>query len=295
MSKHEAAQQLIDFIEEKLRDWVPPEYWKPEPRTPFRDPMMWALFSPAFVWIIGAAIYGGEAIRARDIQAATDGLGSWMMVIGGEVGTIFVVIEVFRKLLNEDHGWIERLFDIGGLAISMIATLGVVAVPFARQTSIVHEWVNLVRTYGPLVLLVCSVFDFYANGMEAGFYLMTFAQRWEKWNQDKRTFQERERNKYIALLTQPVNYVAATPDAPPAADEAPVTQDDAPPAADEAPVQLNKPMFDKWLASLNGRRDTLTRDEVLQWAIGLGADVSSATGRATRDKVMRWCRRAEIN
>jgi len=65
--------------------------------------------------------------------------------------------------------------------------------------------------------------------------------------------------------------------------------------ATPATATLHKRDFDAWLASLNGDRATLTRQDVLAWAEGRCIDVSVATGKSQRDKVSRWCRSQSKN
>lgn len=54
-----------------------------------------------------------------------------------------------------------------------------------------------------------------------------------------------------------------------------------------AAVILTIADFRTFLASHNGNRATLTRDDVFDWAEAAGLDV---TDRDNRDKVSRWCR-----
>ena len=57
-----------------------------------------------------------------------------------------------------------------------------------------------------------------------------------------------------------------------------------------ATVVLIKQHFDEWIASHNGTSATLKRDDALEWASDAGVDISTATGKRDRDKVLRWWR-----
>jgi len=62
---------------------------------------------------------------------------------------------------------------------------------------------------------------------------------------------------------------------------------DAPLARQARATDASKADFDAYIASLNGERASLTRDEVYAWASTLGMDMDN---KPTRDKVTRWCR-----
>jgi hypothetical protein len=116
------------------------------------------------------------------------------MVIGGEIGTLAAASEVFRKSRVETGDRRAVLFgllsirsteanslDWLGLLVSLVATLGNLFVVYAAITTLDDGWVQTVRSYGPLVLLLCSGLDFYANVMEFGFFNASFDERMEKW------------------------------------------------------------------------------------------------------------------
>lgn len=57
-----------------------------------------------------------------------------------------------------------------------------------------------------------------------------------------------------------------------------------------AGTTLTKRHFDEWVASRNGGGGALTRKDALAWARDAGVDISAATGKRDRDKVLRWWR-----
>jgi len=164
-------------------------YWKPEPRL--WDWAFWSLLVPASAWVVGVIIYGAQALMAAELKWAGQDIGSALMVLGGESGTLFTVMEVYRKSKTGDaNGW-----DWSGIVVSLVSTLGVMLVIFTRQTALTAAWIEPMRNWGPLVLLLCSALDFYANVVELGYYRASFEDRWDRWNQGRWNHNQRERER----------------------------------------------------------------------------------------------------
>jgi hypothetical protein len=181
-------------------------WWKPEPKL--WDWAFWSLLSPASLWVVGVIVYGAEALMAAELTWTLQGWGSTLMVIGGESGTLFTVMEVFRKSKSRD----ANFWDWSGIFVSLVSTLGVLLVIFTRQTRLNVSWIDPVRTWGPLVLLLCSALDFYANVIELGYYRASFEERWEKWNEGRWKHELRERNRLRELDEPPQLREASTQD-----------------------------------------------------------------------------------
>jgi hypothetical protein len=164
-------------------------YHRPEPRL--FGLAFWSLLIPAVIWVIGAIIYGAEAFKAQSLSWQGQGIGSTLMVIGGELGTITTAWQIFRKKKSDS----ENFWDWVCLGISLIATEGTLFVIFTRQTDIVATWVTLSQTYGPLALLLFSGLDVYANVHELGMYNRYFDEAWEKWNEGRYQDELKQRRK----------------------------------------------------------------------------------------------------
>lgn len=160
------------------------QYWKPQPKLYGLD--FWALLLPAVCYAIGVILFGGEAIQAGAITGETQGCGSWLMVIGGEIGTLSSVFEVFRKHKDARASWL----DWSGIGISLAATLGILLVVFTKLTPLTVEWIEPIKNWGPLILLLCSGVDFYANVMEFAFYRAHFDEQWTAWNDAKHIWEQ---------------------------------------------------------------------------------------------------------
>jgi len=174
-----------------------PRYWRPEPKL--WDWAFWSLLAPAAVWVVGVIIYGAQALMAAELKWEGQDIGSLLMVMGGEAGTLFTVMEVFRKSKSDDaNGW-----DWSGIAVSLLSTLGVMLVIFTRQTTLDAKWIDPVRNWGPLVLLLCSALDFYANVIELGYYRASFEERWDRWNELRARDATRKANRVEAALNPP--------------------------------------------------------------------------------------------
>ncbi len=151
------------------------DYWKPKPKR--HGFAWWALLVPAVVYGGGVIIYAHNAFVPGMAHQNGHAIGSALMVFGGESGTLAAAAEVFRKQAAKKTNWM----DWGGLAVSLVATLGNLFVVYVSLTELPVAWVGFVRLYGPLVLLICSGVDFYAGLMEFGFYNASFDARYEKW------------------------------------------------------------------------------------------------------------------
>ena len=172
---------------------MPTRYWRPEPRL--NDGTFYALLVPACVYVAGVIVYGAEAMKAGAFTWTQQGIGSALMVIGGEAGTLATAVEVFRKQRASEVAPLDWL----GLFVSLVATLGALFVVFARQTTLSAGWVAAVRSYGPLVLLLCSGLDFYANVMELGFYRASYDARWTNWNDRRHTWEQAQAAKSVVV------------------------------------------------------------------------------------------------
>lgn len=162
------------------------EYWRPEPQR--RGFAWWALLLPAVVYSAGVIVYAHAAFVPGAVHENGHAIGSALMVFGGEAGTLMAASEVFRKSQTKDTNALDWI----GLVVSLIATLGNLFVVYTALATLSMRWVNWARTYGPMVLLLCSGLDFYANVMEFGFYNASFDRRWESWNDDCHAWRARK-------------------------------------------------------------------------------------------------------
>jgi len=183
-------------------------YWRPEPRL--NDGTFYALLVPACVYVAGVIVYGAEAMKAGAFTWSQQGIGSALMVIGGEAGTLATAMEVFRKQRASEVAPLDWL----GLFVSLVATLGALFVVFARQTTLAAGWVAVVRSYGPLVLLLCSGLDFYANVAELGFYRASYDERWSSWNDARHVWEQKRASTPVADVAEMPK--SATSEPPPA-------------------------------------------------------------------------------
>lgn len=178
------------------------KYWKPEPKQ--RSFAWWALLLPAVVWFVGVIFYAHNALVPGMAQENGHAIGSALMVIGGESGTLAAASEVFRKHAEGE----TVLLDWLGMIVSLVATLGNMLVVYvALATHLQAPWIDPVRQWGPLVLLLCSGLDFYAGVMEFGFYNAGFNARWIAWNDGEHAWRQAQETRRAKLEAPPVAVV----------------------------------------------------------------------------------------
>ena len=168
-------------------------FWKPEPR---RHSGAWhSLIWPSVIYVGGLILYGHGAFTTGDTIGNTQAIGSALIVIGGELGTIGAVTEVFRKYLAEHEEC--NAFDWIGLLVSLIATLGNLFVAYSNLATIQTVWVDMVRLYGPFIQILCSGLDSYFSLVEFGFYNASWERRWALWNTERHIWQEQEQARQV--------------------------------------------------------------------------------------------------
>ncbi|RPJ18856.1 MAG: helix-turn-helix domain-containing protein, partial [Planctomycetaceae bacterium] len=167
---------------------------------------------PALIYVAGITLYGMEAMKAGKLLIGdwAQSMGSTLMIVGGETGTIWTTFEVFRKsrvkhavkdAKGKEHTANEtNALDWLGLLVSIGASMGALFVIYARQAQMSAPWIAWVLANGPLVLLLCSVLDQAATVMELAFYRASFDERWSQWNDARHAYEQ----KVSAKATQEV-------------------------------------------------------------------------------------------
>lgn len=168
------------------------QFWKPQPREPWRDWRMFSMLVPAIVSAVGFFITGIFAFAFSDIAVIAPGVQSWMVIIGSalivfgaELNTPFTTIEVFRKILRKEHNdW-----DISALIVSLVGTMINLLVTFATRINLPNTWQAFVLNWGPLLSGTAVTCDYYGAMVELGFLFGSFEMRMEKWLEERREWQ----------------------------------------------------------------------------------------------------------
>ena len=190
-------------------------YWKPEPRLwDFVSILLLASATASavgYIFFVRQAFIGGAD---GDILWARQA-GSWLLAFGGEGGTLFATLEIFRKQQSED----DRVtpWDWGGLLTSALATLS--GLVLAYIPAMQSEQLAWLQGHGALLLLPVSVLDYYSTLMELGYRQASFATRWEAWNDARHVWETTQRTmaekKANAAKETPVaRHDAVEPDKP---------------------------------------------------------------------------------
>jgi hypothetical protein len=169
---------------------MPDQFWKPEPKAPWRDWRTWGMFVPLLASMLGFAFTGLFAFAFSDIGVIRAEVQSWMVIVGSalivwgaEANTPFTVIEVFRKILRKEHnGW-----DISALAASLTGTAINVLVTFASRQVLFGDslWRQLALSWGPLISGVAVTLDYYGGMIELGFLFGSHEARSDQWRLER--------------------------------------------------------------------------------------------------------------
>lgn len=169
------------------------KYWKPQPKPwDFIAILLLAsaiASSAGFILFVSQAFIGGadgDALWVRQI-------GGWLLAIGGEGGTLFATLEIFRKQQSEsDH---VTAWDWGGLIVSALATLSGLTLAYIPTVPITESWLLWLQQRGALILLPMSVLDYYSTIMELGYRQASFGKRWEAWNDARHAWETSQQTR----------------------------------------------------------------------------------------------------
>jgi len=168
-------------------------YWHSRPDR--FDVRGWSLLVPSIASAVGFCAFAILAFSFTELQTLPADFRRWLVIVGsvalalgGEVGTLTTVVEIFRK------DGAAQAWDWVGFVISILATIAAFVLAFAALLGVSATWSAWVRMWGPIVLGVLAALDSYVNFAELGLYLATYDERLQTWeerhNEDARQYAE---------------------------------------------------------------------------------------------------------
>jgi hypothetical protein len=172
------------------------DFWMEKPRA-----LGWrglSLLIPSLITAVGLCSFAVLAFSFTELQTLPPQFkkalvlsGAFSLALGGEVGTVFSVIEIYRKAHRSAQ-------DKWALFISGSATIGAFLLAFAALLGVNAGWSDTVREWGPIAQGILTAMDGYGLFVELGLYLGTYDER--------RKFYEFKREEFRqALMTQKLN------------------------------------------------------------------------------------------
>ncbi len=157
------------------------------------EPEQWgwrglSLLIPSIVTALGLFAFAVLAFSFTELHQLPDTFRRWLVVVGaftlaagGEVGTVFGVIEVYRKEARNAWDW-------SALVVSCCATFGAFLLAFAALLGVNATWSAGVRAWGPIAQGVLVALDGYGLFVELGLYLSSYDARVRKWRAEYTQF-----------------------------------------------------------------------------------------------------------
>lgn len=177
----------------------------PEPRPPFRDLWTCLLMIMSFVIACGFAAYAfmgwmfGEIESLAGARTVITTIGALTLAIGGELTTPLTVWEVYRKTQTKTISkwdWSALIASITATLIGLLlGAAGLIQVsetameaarvadlqPLVNILSFLNLWPDIVKGYGPLILVFTAAADGYAHFIETGLRIGSYDRRHEAW------------------------------------------------------------------------------------------------------------------
>ncbi len=160
------------------------DFYLLEPRSPSKDLRAWLLVVTSFAIAIGFCLFAVLSYAFEEMQNLPPEFrtwlviyGAWALALGGELSTPICVFEIYRKLGTEDHS----RWDWVALVASSVATVAVLFLATASLLKVDVAWPSLVKSYGPILLMLAAGADGYAGFVETGLYLKNFDRRHCEW------------------------------------------------------------------------------------------------------------------
>lgn len=162
------------------------KFWLPRPKSPGKDIRAWSLGIPCFASALGFCAFAILAYSFTELQMLPPEfrtnlviLGALTLAVGGEIGTLACVIEIYRKVCLGD----QTIWDWIALVLSIAATLAAFILSFATLLGAKASWSWNVQIWGPIGLGICAALDAYAGMLELGLLVGSFDKRMQKWDE----------------------------------------------------------------------------------------------------------------
>lgn len=237
------------------------KYYMPEPIEPSRDWVGRLMTISLWVFAAGIAINSLFALAADDIYVIPRAVQSWLVivgsgliVIGAELNTPPTVVAVMRKVGRREAHWLDWLIG----AISLIGAMVGLWMVFARRQELnsATGWRVFVRDYGPIVIGLTMVADYYGCASELGLLRSQYDAEMREWLEDKRKWEE---------------------------SHASVSEDDPTVSGDGRVVGVAD--FRRLVSSLNGNRSALSKETLAAHFAGMRLPADSTIDRWWREEL----------
>jgi len=190
---------FLNLTEREKRELCP----VPAPTGPLRDWRWWTLFIPNLFGAFGLFLFnvpGMGFVRLHSISTVWLNIlvigGTLAMMFGSDVGTLFAILEVFRKYAKRE----TQQWDWIGIIVSIGASISSSILSWAFQLYMVNvqaDWIRWAKIYMPLFATTFIILDLALSGAEAGMYLGTYEKRLREWEKEDYEPWLRKRDKQI--------------------------------------------------------------------------------------------------
>jgi DNA-binding transcriptional regulator YiaG len=159
-----------------------------------------SLLLPSVLSAIGLFAFAVLAYSFTELRSLPSEFRRWLVIVGAftlaagsEIGTLFAVVDIYRKGGPRTWDWIALFF-------SLCTTVASFVLAFAALLLRDLQWVTVALNYGAVVLGVLAALDSYGGFMEFGLYLNSYDARLDLW--ERREIAEAERAQRMSTLVQ---------------------------------------------------------------------------------------------
>jgi len=161
-------------------------YYMPRPVEPSKDWVGKLMSISLWVFAAGLAIYGLFALASDDIYVIPQVVQSWLVVIGSalitlgaEMNTPPTIVAVMRKIGRRQFHWLDCLIG----ALSLVGAMVGLWMVFAQRQEMnsATGWRAFVRDYGPILIGLTMIADYYGCGSELGLLRSDYDIEMQEW------------------------------------------------------------------------------------------------------------------
>lgn len=159
-------------------------FWKPQPREPWKDWRTYSMLIPILSGALGACIFFAlglafaEVVNIRpEVRKPLVLTASFAVAFGSTFGSIGSGIEVFRKSYKGQ----ATAWDWTSLIISILTTIVGMIMGFAALLGATQTWSQIATIYGCIVVGGFASLDTGGDMIELGGLFGSFEDRFEHW------------------------------------------------------------------------------------------------------------------